>query len=130
VVVIYARRTDGNSLWDYAVRRGWEENVHVVTDLDALIRLVWAGKVEIVLVSSLNGLGRSVYQLVRVLRDFIAHKTALIVPSAGIDTSKMPSKVLTDTLDAISEFKRAVAVENINAGVAHAKARGVKLGRA
>jgi hypothetical protein len=29
-----------------------------------------------------------------------------------------------DDFDAISEFKRAVAVENINAGSAHARARG------
>jgi DNA invertase Pin-like site-specific DNA recombinase len=66
---------------------------------------------------------------VRVFRDFVAHKVALIIPSRGIDTSKMRGKVLTDTLDAISEFKHCVAVENINAGLAHARARGVRLGR-
>jgi DNA invertase Pin-like site-specific DNA recombinase len=129
VVVIFARGPDGNPLWDYAVRRGWEENVHVVTDLDALIRLVWAGKVEIVLASNLNGLGRSLYQLVRVLRDFVAHKVALIIPSAGIDTSKVPGKVILDTLDAIEELKREATREGINEGLAHAKARGVRLGR-
>jgi hypothetical protein len=39
VVVIYAKGPEGNPLWDYAVRRGWEENIHVVTDPDELIRL-------------------------------------------------------------------------------------------
>jgi DNA invertase Pin-like site-specific DNA recombinase len=33
-----------NPRWDYAVRRGWEENVHVVTDLDASFG--WFGPVE------------------------------------------------------------------------------------
>jgi hypothetical protein len=61
VVVIYAKGPDSNPVWDYAVRKRWEENVHVVTDLDALIRLVWAGKVEIVLASNLNGLGGNLY---------------------------------------------------------------------
>ena len=77
------------------MRRGWEENVHVVTDLDALIRLVWAGKVEIVLSSHLNGLGRSLYQLVQVLRDFVA-KVALVVPGR-INTSSVSSKVFLDS---------------------------------
>jgi hypothetical protein len=77
-VVICAKRTDGNSLWDYAVRRGCEEKVHSVTDLDALIRLVWAGKVEIVLAANLNGLGCSLYQFVAVLRELV---TALARPN-------------------------------------------------
>lgn len=63
------------------------------------------------LASGLNGLGRSLYQLVRVLRDFVTHKVALIIPSAGIDTSKVPAKVIVDTLDAIEEFKREATRE-------------------
>ena len=43
------------------------------------------------------------------LREFVARKVTLIIPSAGIDTSKMPGKVFLDTLDAISEFKHSVA---------------------
>jgi DNA invertase Pin-like site-specific DNA recombinase len=72
------------------------------------MRLVRAGKVEILLCASLSGLGRSVPELVTVLRDLVTHKVALIISSAGIDTSKVPGKVLTDMLDAISEFKRAL----------------------
>jgi DNA invertase Pin-like site-specific DNA recombinase len=127
--VIFARGPAGNSLWDYAVRRGWEEELKVITDLDELNRLVRAGKVEVVLCSGLNGLGCSLYQLVQGLREFVAHNVALIIPSAGIDTSSVPSRVFLDALDSIAEFKRSVAVERINAGMAAAQARGVKLGR-
>jgi DNA invertase Pin-like site-specific DNA recombinase len=74
-------------------------------------------------------LGLAFTGLMQVLRDFVAQKVALIIPSAGIDTSKMPGKVLTDILDAISEFKHSAAVEAVTAGLAAAKARGVKLGR-
>jgi DNA invertase Pin-like site-specific DNA recombinase len=56
-------------------------------------------------------------------------KFALIIPSRAIDTSKVPGKVVLDTLEAISEFKRAVAVESISAGLARARRRGVRLGR-
>jgi DNA invertase Pin-like site-specific DNA recombinase len=54
------------------------------------MRLVRAGKVQILLCASLSGLGRSVLELVAVLRGLVAHKVALIIPSACIDTSKVP----------------------------------------
>ena len=41
----------------------------------------------------------------------------------------MPGKVILDTLDAIEEFKREATREGINEGLAHPKARGVRLGR-
>jgi hypothetical protein len=43
------------------MRRGWEEDLKVITDLDELNRLVRAGKVEVVLCSGLNVLGRSLF---------------------------------------------------------------------
>ena len=67
-------------------------------------------------------------ELVAVLRDLAAHKTVLIIPGR-IDTSKLSSKAFLNVLDAIEEFKHSAAVEAINAGLASAKRRGVKLGR-
>jgi DNA invertase Pin-like site-specific DNA recombinase len=127
VIVIF--RPADNSLWGYCVRRGWQdEEIRVVTDLDALLRGVRGDRVEIVLASSLTGLGRSVPELVQMLREFVVDKTVLIVPGR-FDTSKLSSKVFLDTLDAIEEFKHAATVEAINEGLAAAKARGVRLGR-
>jgi hypothetical protein len=111
VVAIYAKGAGWQPALGLHRAKSWEENVHVVTHLDALIRLVWAGKAEIVLAFSSNGLGRSLYQLVRVLRNFVAHKVALIIPAGGIDPSKVPGKVVLDTLDCIEQFKREVAPE-------------------
>jgi rRNA-processing protein FCF1 len=128
VVVIYARVKSDTSLWEYCVRRGWD-NLRVVSDARELMKAVRAGKVEIVLCSTLSGMARSTSQLVQVLKEFVAHGVALFIPSAGIDTSKVSSEVFLGLLDDIDEFKRSVAVERINAGLAAAKARGIKLGR-
>jgi DNA invertase Pin-like site-specific DNA recombinase len=125
VLVIYAPvSTDGASLWEYAYQRGWDD----VQVPDVLIRAVRAGKVEIVLASSLIGLARSSLELVAMLKDFVVHKTVLIVPGR-INTSSVSSKVFLDVLDSIAEFKRVATVEAIREGLAAAKARGTKLGR-
>ena len=88
-----------------------------------------SGRVEIILASSLNGLAHSSAELVELLREFVSRKIALIIPSQGIDTSKAPRKAITGMLDAIEEFKRASATENICKGLAAARKRGVRLGR-
>ena len=108
------------------MRRGWED-IQVVSDADVLLRMVRLGKVEVVLASSLNGLGRSVSHLVELLRKFVTRKVTLIIPGR-FNTSVSP-QVFLDTLDAISEFKHSAAVEAINEGLAAAKTRGTKLGR-
>ena len=128
MVVIYAKGPDGNPLWDYAVRRGWDDDVRVVSDADVLMRLVRADRVGVVLANRLDGLARSVPGLAQVLREFVAHKTVLIIPGR-IDTSKVSSKAFLNLLDAIEEFKHAAATENIREGLAAARRRGVRLGR-
>jgi DNA invertase Pin-like site-specific DNA recombinase len=127
VVVIYAPVPTNLSLWHYCMARGWED-VHVVTRPEELLRAIRSGKVEIVVASSLNGLGRSVSQLVQVLREFVSLRVILLIPNSRIDTSKMSSKVFLDTLDAIEEFKGAVSAENIAVGLAAARARGDQAG--
>jgi DNA invertase Pin-like site-specific DNA recombinase len=119
VVIIYAQAPSGNSLWKYAVRRGWEPQV--VSNPDVLARLVRAGKVEIVLCSSLKRLGRNSSHFEEVLRDLVSRKVVLIIPAQGIDTSKVPGEVILRMLDSTAEFKRGIAGET--------KARGVKLCR-
>lgn len=128
MVVIYARTPFDSSLWEYALNRQWDD-VRVVSDADVLMRAVRSGKVEVVLASSLSGLGRSVSHLVAVLREFVSRRVVFIIPNSRIDTSKVPDKVFLDTLDAIEEFKRSAATECIHEGLAHARWRGIRLGR-
>ena len=98
-------RPDGNSLWDYAVRRGWEDDTQIVNDADVLMRLVRSDRVGVVLCANFDGLGRSVPEVAAVLREFVSRKVVLIIPGR-INTSVSP-QVFLKTLDAIEEFKHS-----------------------
>jgi len=63
------------------------------------------------------------------LREFVSRKITLIIPSQGIDTSKVPRKAFLGMLDAIEEYRRAATVESVRAGLAAARKRGARLGR-
>jgi DNA invertase Pin-like site-specific DNA recombinase len=148
-VVIYTRvstdkqTTDSQlaSLREYCARHNWRD-VQVITDtisgskisrkgLDALMKAVRAGKVDVVLCYNLDRLGRSLSHLVQLLGEFAAHKVALIVPGQGINTSSSnpASALLLNMLGAIAQFEHSIIVERVNAGLAAARRRGVKLGR-
>jgi DNA invertase Pin-like site-specific DNA recombinase len=63
--------------------------------------------------------------------EFARHGVALIVPSQGLDTSSdsPAGKLQLQVLAAVGEFERSLIVERVNAGLAVARAKGVKLGR-
>ena len=75
MILIYAPVPTNNSLWHYCIARGWED-VHAVANLEELLRAIRSGKVEAVLTSSLNGLGRSLSHLKRVIGEFASYKTS------------------------------------------------------
>ena len=146
---IYARvSTDKQShesqlaeLREYCTRRGWKD-VEEITDtisgakasregLDRLMALVRRGKVDAVICYKLDRLGRSLSHLAQIIDELTANKTALVVPGQGIDTSAgNPAATLQlNILCAVAQFEREVIRERVNAGLAVAKAKGVKLGR-
>jgi DNA invertase Pin-like site-specific DNA recombinase len=95
------------------------------------MKAVRAGEVDIVLCYNLDRLGRSLSHLVHLLGEFSAHKVALIVPGQGINTSSSnpASALLLNMLGAIAQFEHSIIVERVNAGLAAARRRGIKLGR-
>jgi len=99
--------------------------------LDALMKAVRGGKVDVVLCYNLDRLGRSLSHLVQLLAEFAAHKVALIVPGQGINmsSSNPASALLLNMLGAIAQFEHSTIDERVNAGLAAARRRGVKLGR-
>ena len=148
-VVIYARVSTDNQTHDsqldevrgYCQRRGWlavEEITDVASGgkssregLDRLMAQVRRGRVGIVVVFRLDRLARSLSHLAQMLADFQQHRTALVCPGQGIDTSNTnaAAQLQVNILAAVAQFERELIVERIRAGVAAAKARGVKLGR-
>jgi putative DNA-invertase from lambdoid prophage Rac len=148
-VVIYARVSTTiqnhdsqlSELRDYCARRGWT-NVEKVKDtvsgakssregLDRLMQAVRRGKVDVVVCFKLDRLGRSLAHLAQIVDEFTAHNVALCVPSQGIDTSvgNSAARLQLNVLCAVAEFEREVIRERVNAGLAVAKAKGVRLGR-
>lgn len=125
----------------YCERRGWRD-VQVFSDqlsgakfvrpgLDALMAAVRAGKIERVVVFKLDRLGRSLPHLALILEELGRYGVALIATSQGIDTSHSNpvGRLQLNVLMAVAEFEREIIRERVNAGLAAAKARGVKLGR-
>jgi len=146
---IYARvstnRQDHDSqigeLREYCERRGWKE-VELIRDvvsgakssrrgLDHLMQAVRRGKVDVVVCFKLDRLGRSLAHLAQVIGEFTAHGVALVIPSQGIDTSvgNSAARLQLNVLCAVAEFEKEMIRERVNAGLAVAKAKGVRLGR-
>lgn len=130
-----------HELRTYCERRGWQD-VQVYSDqisgvkfvrpaLDSLMAAVRAGKVERVVVFKLDRLGRSLPHLALILDELGRHGVALIATSQGIDTSNSNpvGRLQLNVLLAVAEFERELIRERVNAGLAAARARGVKLGR-
>ena len=124
----------------YCANRGWSEPEEIIDTisgtkntrkgLDRLMAAVRRGEV-VVVCFKLDRLGRSLSHLVQLVDEFGAHRVALVVPSQGIDTSaKNPmAEMQLGMMAVFAQFERAIIVERVNAGLAAAKRRGVRLGR-
>jgi len=89
------------------------------------------GRVDIIAIYKLDRLGRSLQHLAQLIGELKTHRTALVSTSQGIDTSESnsASRLQMNVLLAVAEFERDAIIERINAGLAAARDRGVKLGR-
>jgi DNA invertase Pin-like site-specific DNA recombinase len=99
--------------------------------LDALMREVRQGRVDVLAVYKLDRLGRSLQHLAQIIGELETHGTALAATSQGIDTSESnpAGRLQMHVLAAVAEFERSVIRERINAGLAAARERGAILGR-
>lgn len=85
---------------------------------------------NLVAVTRLDRLGRSLQHLLRVLDQLAAHGCGFVsVKDAGIDTTTPQGRLLLHLLGAFAEFERGLIRERVVAGVQRAKAKGKKCGR-
>ncbi len=147
---IYARvsTTDQNcelqlrELREYCQRRGWpitEEYVDTGWSgakssrpaLDRMMRDAAQHRFDCVAVWKLDRFGRSVLNLVEGLQTLHSHGIRFLATSQSIDTDQAnpTSKLLLWILAAVAEFEREMIRERVKAGMAAAKARGVRVGR-
>ena len=130
-----------HELRDYCARRGWADAIEYSDTasgaktsregLDALMRDVRRGRVDVVIAYKLDRLGRSLAHLAQLIGEFTAHRVALVIPQQGIDTSASnpASQLQLNILMAIAEFEREIIRERVNSGLRAARQRGVLLGR-
>lgn len=97
--------------------------------LDALIKAVHRREIDMVAAWSIDRLGRSLVDLLKLLTDLQAKGVDLFLHQQGLDTSTPSGRAMFGMLGVFSEFERAVIRERVMAGLSRAKAAGIKLGR-
>jgi DNA invertase Pin-like site-specific DNA recombinase len=123
----------------YVEARGWtafeyvDRGVSGAKDrrpaLDALLSAVRRRQVDGVIVWSLDRLGRSLRHLISVLDEFQGVGVGFISLREGLDCTTPAGRLQWQIIGAISEFERARIQERVRAGLARAKAQGIRLGR-
>jgi DNA invertase Pin-like site-specific DNA recombinase len=97
--------------------------------LDQLIADARRRRFDCVVCWRLDRLGRNLKHLITLLEEFQALGIAFVSLAEGIDATTSAGKLQMHILGAIAEFERERIVERVRAGLARARAQGVKLGR-
>src|SRR5262249_30749858 len=123
----------------YVEARGWsamefvDRGVSGAKDrrpaLDQMISDAKRRKFDIVVCWRLDRLGRNLRHLVTLLDDFQALGVAFVSMGEGIDCTTPAGKLQLHILAALAEFERGRIQERVKAGLARAKAQGIRLGR-
>jgi DNA invertase Pin-like site-specific DNA recombinase len=97
--------------------------------LDAMLKGVNAREFDMVAAWSVDRLGRSLTDLLGILQSLHDKGVDLFLHQQGLDTSTTAGKAMFQMLGVFAEFERGIIRERVNAGLARAKAKGIKLGR-
>lgn len=147
-VAIYARVSTSDQRADLQVddlrqiasQRGWQvvgeyvdQGVSGMKDsrpqLDAMMRRVHQGGIDIIGVWKLDRLARSVRHLIITLDELRAMKVEFFSARDAIDTSTPAGRFCWTVIGAVGELERELIVERTKAGLAAARRRGKVLGR-
>lgn len=96
-------------------------------ELKALLKSLRKG--DTVVATKIDRLARSLTDLFKISEEIEEKEAHLKILEHDFDTSKPTGKLLFSVLGALAEFERHLIVERTQAGLAQAKANGVKLGR-
>lgn len=128
-------------LRNYCAARGWtvvREFTDVISGskssrigMDAMMAAVRAKDFEAVMAVKIDRIARSLRNFAGIISELDKHHVALVIPGQGIDTSSSNAagRLQANILGAIAEFERELIRERTKAGLAAAKARGVRLGK-
>ena len=97
--------------------------------LDAMLKAVARREVDMVAAWSVDRLGRSLIDLLVLLRELHAKGVDFFLHRQGLDTSSPTGRAMFQMMGAFAEFERAMIRERVLAGLARAKEQGTRLGR-
>lgn len=97
---------------------------------DDLCKAATRRQVDIVAAWSVDRLGRSLQDLVGFLNDLHGAGVDLYLHRQGVDTTTPGGKALFQMLGVFAEFEREMIRERVNAGLARAREKGTKSGKA
>ena len=117
--------------WDARVFR--DDGVSGILDnrpqLDKLRESMRRGEFDVVLVTKIDRLGRSIQMIHRFWQEAEAVGVRVRVHDQGIDTSTAAGRFQRDMLAALSEFERELILERTRAGIQRARNLRKKFGR-
>jgi DNA invertase Pin-like site-specific DNA recombinase len=96
---------------------------------DRLLNDATSRKINMIAAWSVDRLGRSLQDLVGFLNDLQELHCHLYLHQQAINTTTPSGRAMFQMCGVFAEFEKAMIVERVNAGLARAKAHGVKLGR-
>jgi DNA invertase Pin-like site-specific DNA recombinase len=118
-----------------AKRNGWDvEAVYADTisgakskrpELEKLMQSVMRKEVDIVMVWSVDRLGRSLQHLITLLSDIHSKDVDLYLHNQGIDTNTPSGKMLFQLLGVFAEFERGMIQDRVRAGLERAWPRTI-----
>ena len=146
-VAIYARVSTNDQrlspqlidLRKYCEQRGWEPIEYVDHGIGGAkesrpgFNACWddlqKGKVKILVVHSLDRLGRSLSHLVSIITFMTERNITLVSFRENIDLSTSSGRMLAGIFSVLAEFERSIISERTKAGMRAAKARGSQIGQ-
>ena len=109
----------------------FQEQVSSVQRREGLERaLQFIRKDDILVVSKLDRLARSIADLVNILAQLEAKGATLQILAMNLDTNTPTGRLLLNLVGSVAEFERAIMLERQREGIAKAKAEGKYRGRA
>lgn len=130
------------ALRDWATGRGYEVVAEFVDQgisgkkgrdkrpgLDSLLRAATLGKLDMVAVTALDRLGRSLPHLIGTVAELEALKVGLFVRNLALDTSTPAGQLMFNVMGSLAQFERELIRERTLLGLDRARKQGKTLGR-
>ena len=97
--------------------------------LDALLKDAARGRFDVAMAWAMDRLGRSLFDLLDMLRLLDGANVDLFLHQQAIDTTTVGGRMFFQVTGAFAEFERGMIRDRVNAGLDRARAKGVRLGR-